>query len=67
MFLSPCHYGCTNQTITENGTTLYSSCNCERDPTVILTETACQFRRIPCKRFVGWTKKRNVNMRRFFS
>lgn len=52
MFLSPCHYGCTNQTLDENNTILYSSCNCANDSTVILAEAACQFRRIPCKRLI---------------
>ncbi len=52
MFLSPCHYGCTNQTTAENSTTFYSSCNCASEPTVLLTETACRFRRIPCKTIV---------------
>ncbi|UJR23549.1 hypothetical protein I4U23_026537 [Adineta vaga] len=47
MYLSPCHFGCTNQTITTNSnTTLYSSCNCADN--TILSETACRFRRIPC-------------------
>jgi hypothetical protein len=51
MFLSPCHYGCTNQTtFSSNGTNYYSSCNCATDPTVILTEAACRFRQIPCER-----------------
>ncbi|CAF2722597.1 unnamed protein product [Rotaria sp. Silwood2] len=50
MFLSPCHYGCTNQGILSSNTTssYYSSCNCANDPEVRLTETACRFRRIPC-------------------
>ena len=57
MFLSPCHYGCTNQTNAENGTTLYSSCNCANDTAVLLTETACQFRRIPCKRIIPFRNR----------
>ncbi|CAF1289550.1 unnamed protein product [Rotaria sordida] len=49
MFLSPCHYGCTNQTtLSDDNTNYYSSCNCAGDSTVRLTETACRFRRIPC-------------------
>jgi hypothetical protein len=51
MFLSPCHYGCINQTTSANDSaTYYSSCNCADDPTVQLTEAACRFRKIPCKR-----------------
>ncbi len=47
MFLSPCHFGCTNQTTkTGDTTTFYSSCNCSID--TIISETACRFRRIPC-------------------
>jgi hypothetical protein len=50
MYLSPCHFGCTNQTIqNDNNTIYYSSCNCGEN--AILTESACQFRRIPCKIF----------------
>ncbi|CAF0810350.1 unnamed protein product [Rotaria sp. Silwood1] len=49
MFLSPCHYGCTNQTtFSSNTTSYYSSCNCATDSAVRLTEAACRFRRIPC-------------------
>lgn len=48
MFLSPCHFGCINQTtITSNNTILYSSCNCAAG--TIVSETVCRFRRIPCK------------------
>ncbi|CAF0929996.1 unnamed protein product [Rotaria sordida] len=47
MYLSPCHFGCINQTIiTSNNTMLYSLCNCAED--TILSETVCRFRRIPC-------------------
>jgi hypothetical protein len=49
MFLSPCHYGCTNQTVgSDNSSTYYSSCNCASDNTVALSESSCRFRRIPC-------------------
>ncbi|CAF5079722.1 unnamed protein product [Rotaria magnacalcarata] len=48
MFLSPCHYGCTNHTKTNNSVSFYSSCNCAGDSTVRLTEAACKFRQIPC-------------------
>lgn len=48
MFLSPCHFGCINQTvIASDNSTLYSSCNCASQATV--SETACHFRRIPCR------------------
>ncbi|CAF1519894.1 unnamed protein product [Adineta steineri] len=48
MFLSPCHFGCINQTrIISNNTNLYYSCNCGEN--TILSETACRFRQIPCK------------------
>jgi hypothetical protein len=48
MFLSPCHFGCINQTtIASNNTYLYSSCQCAIETTV--SESACRFRRIPCK------------------
>ncbi len=51
MYLSPCHYGCTNQTTSPtDGTTYYTSCNCASNSTGNLTEAACRFRRIPCKR-----------------
>ncbi|CAF4566475.1 unnamed protein product [Rotaria sp. Silwood1] len=47
MYLSPCHFGCANQTIIKsNNTFLYSSCNCAAD--TIVSETVCRFRRIPC-------------------
>ncbi|CAF0900242.1 unnamed protein product [Adineta ricciae] len=47
MYLSPCHFGCTNQTLSSvDSTTLYSSCNCADN--TVLSETACRFRRIPC-------------------
>lgn len=50
MFLSPCHYGCTNHTtFANNSTNVYSSCNCAEDSTVALNESACRFRKIPCK------------------
>jgi hypothetical protein len=50
MYLSPCHFGCTNQTTSISGTTdLYSSCDCGSNTN--LSETACHFRRIPCKIF----------------
>ncbi|CAF4230715.1 unnamed protein product, partial [Rotaria magnacalcarata] len=48
MFLSPCHYGCTNHTKTNNSVSFYSSCNCAGDSTVRLTEATCKFRQIPC-------------------
>ncbi|CAF3695614.1 unnamed protein product [Rotaria socialis] len=48
MFLSPCHYGCTNYTTTNNSVSFYSSCNCAEDSTVRLSEAACKFRQIPC-------------------
>ncbi|CAF2415771.1 unnamed protein product [Rotaria sp. Silwood2] len=47
MYLSPCHFGCANQTIIKSSNTfLYSSCNCAED--TIVSETVCRFRRIPC-------------------
>ena len=50
MFLSPCHFGCTNQTTSiNNNINSYSSCGCAENITV--SESACQFRRIPCKIF----------------
>ena len=51
MYLSPCHYGCTNQSVDSdnNNSTYYTSCNCAPDLAVKLTEAACNFRRIPCK------------------
>ncbi len=50
MFLSPCHFGCTNQTtLNDNNTIYYSACNCAED--TIVSETVCRFRRIPCKMF----------------
>ncbi|CAF0803282.1 unnamed protein product [Adineta steineri] len=48
MFLSPCHFGCTNETVASNGNTYYSTCNCAADDSVTVTESACRFRRIPC-------------------
>ncbi|CAF0760121.1 unnamed protein product [Adineta steineri] len=48
MFLSPCHFGCTNETVASNGNTYYSTCNCAADDFVTVTESACRFRRIPC-------------------
>ncbi|UJR25359.1 hypothetical protein I4U23_006709 [Adineta vaga] len=49
MYLSPCHFGCTNQTtFPTNGSSIYYSCNCASEETIILTEAACRFRRIPC-------------------
>jgi len=51
MYLSPCHFGCTNQTISNDNTTnYYSSCNCANS--TVLTESTCEFRRIPCKNFI---------------
>ncbi|CAF0743448.1 unnamed protein product [Adineta ricciae] len=50
MFLSPCHFGCTNQTVfSTNNTSVYNTCNCAGDDAITLTETACRFRRIPCE------------------
>lgn len=55
MYLSPCHYGCVNQTTVEStNTNLYSSCNCADNTQVTLSETVCRFRRIPCKRLLWW-------------
>ncbi|CAF0726669.1 unnamed protein product [Didymodactylos carnosus] len=51
MYLSPCHFGCISQnqsSILENQTTYYWQCNCA-DSTVIVSESACKFRKIPCK------------------
>lgn len=48
MYLSPCHFGCTNQTtLNDNSTTYYSSCHCSQE--TVVSEVACRFRRIPCK------------------
>jgi hypothetical protein len=50
MFLSPCHYGCTYQmTSVSNRINQYSSCNCADSLTTVVSEAACEFRRIPCK------------------
>jgi hypothetical protein len=55
MFLSPCHFGCTNQTILNDNNVYYSSCNCAQD--AVLTETACRFRQIPCKKSIRKKKR----------
>ncbi|CAF4323193.1 unnamed protein product, partial [Rotaria magnacalcarata] len=55
MFLSPCHFGCINQTIinNNNNTIVYSSCHCAKN--IIVSETACRFRKIPCKMIFALT------------
>jgi hypothetical protein len=57
MYLSPCHFGCTNQTTSNNNnsTYFYSSCSCGQN--IVLSESSCRFRRIPCKIFYFFKNK----------
>ncbi|CAF1208885.1 unnamed protein product [Didymodactylos carnosus] len=49
MFLSPCHFGCTQESSSpQNKSTYYTQCNCASS-TVTLSESACTFKAIPCK------------------
>ena len=50
MFLSPCHHGCTDKTVVRGTrTNHYSSCECAVKANATFSESACEFRRIPCK------------------
>ncbi|CAF4815181.1 unnamed protein product, partial [Rotaria magnacalcarata] len=49
------HFGCINQTIinNNNNTIVYSSCHCAKN--IIVSETACRFRKMPCKMIFALT------------